>query len=282
MADSEAPIAIQFSHANGFPAGTYRKLFAALASDFSVHAIERIGHDGRYPITDGWPHLLDELLAELERAGAARVLVGHSLGGILSLMAAHARPSQVRAVIMLDSPIISPAKAMLLSLGKKTGLDECFSPARLTKNRREVWPSRDDVRGHFASKALFREFDDDVLNDYAMSGTVEQRDPVDDMSGVQLAFEREREYWIYRTIPHHLHRLVRDGIVPPVAFIGGTRSSELRLVGARATQALVGSRFRWFEGGHLFPMERPVETAGVIRELLASMGIAQPSKLSTA
>jgi hypothetical protein len=36
---------IHFSHANGFPASTYRTIFAELADDYEVRFIERIGHD---------------------------------------------------------------------------------------------------------------------------------------------------------------------------------------------------------------------------------------------
>ena len=40
---------IVFSHANGFPAGTYRQLFEAWrAAGFTVHAVEKFGHDPRW------------------------------------------------------------------------------------------------------------------------------------------------------------------------------------------------------------------------------------------
>jgi hypothetical protein len=34
-----------------------------------------------------------------------------------------------------------------------------------------------------------------------------------------------------------------------------------------------GSYFRWFEGGHLLPMERPVSAAEQILALLRAMGV---------
>ena len=43
---------IVFSHANGFPAGTYRLLFDAWReAGFAVHAIDKVGHDPRFPVT---------------------------------------------------------------------------------------------------------------------------------------------------------------------------------------------------------------------------------------
>ena len=43
---------IVFSHGNSFPASTYRVMLDSLrARGFTVHAIEKYGHDPRYPVT---------------------------------------------------------------------------------------------------------------------------------------------------------------------------------------------------------------------------------------
>ena len=80
-----------FSHANGFPAGTYGTLFAAWAqAGWRVLALDRFGHDPAYPVTSNWRPTRDELIAFIERSGADGPvhLVGHSLGGYLSLLVA--------------------------------------------------------------------------------------------------------------------------------------------------------------------------------------------------
>ena len=52
--DDGRPV-IVFSHANGFPAGTYRQLFEAWrGAGFEVHALERFGHDPAYPVRSNW------------------------------------------------------------------------------------------------------------------------------------------------------------------------------------------------------------------------------------
>ena len=51
-----------FSHGNSFPASTYRVMLDSLrARGFQVHAIEKYGHDPKYPVTDNWPHLVRQL-----------------------------------------------------------------------------------------------------------------------------------------------------------------------------------------------------------------------------
>ena len=84
---------LHFSHANGFPAACYQKVFDHLQRDFRISTINTLGHDARYPVTEGWPHLVDELIDHLEREVDEPVLaVGHSLGGYLSYLAAVRRP----------------------------------------------------------------------------------------------------------------------------------------------------------------------------------------------
>nr|MBP7960275.1 alpha/beta hydrolase [Acidovorax sp.] len=94
---------IVFSHGNSFPAGTYNVLFAHLRQrGFEVTAVDRFGHDAQYPVTSNWPHLVQQLAdfaAQQVQASGERVfLVGHSLGGILSVMAAAQHPDLARGV----------------------------------------------------------------------------------------------------------------------------------------------------------------------------------------
>lgn len=260
--------AIVFAHANGFPAGTYRLLFARWrAAGYAVHAIEKLGHGEAYPVTSNWPHLRDELIhfAEREAAGPA-FFIGHSLGGYLSVLAAAQRPDLARGVVLLDSPIISGWKAQALQLAKATGIGERFSPGLVSKRRRQHWPNAQAAFEHFARKTAFARFEPTVLRDYVAAGT----EPV----GAQhtLAFRRDVETAIYNTLPHHIARVLRaHPLTCPMAFIGGTQSAEVRQIGMRTTERLTAGRVSWVEGSHLFPMERPIEAADRVIEVLRSM-----------
>ena len=158
---------IHFSHANGFPASTYRTIFAELADDYELRSIERIGHDARFPVTQDWPHLVEQLLDDIGRTYEHPVwLVGHSLGGYLSLMAALKKPQWVRGVVMLDSPVIAGWRSSMLRVSQWTGLDERLSPAAATRTRRTQWASRDEAWRHFHSKPAFARWDERMLSDY--------------------------------------------------------------------------------------------------------------------
>jgi pimeloyl-ACP methyl ester carboxylesterase len=259
---------IVFSHANGFAAGTYRVLFEAWrAAGHAVHAVARFGHDPRYPVTSNWPHLRSQLIAFIEsEVGGPAFLVGHSLGGMLSLLAASRRPDLALGVVLLDSPLISGWRAQGLRLAKASGLFRRISPGRIARTRRQAWGTRAAVREHFASKAAFARWDARVLDDYVASGFVEHG------GAWRLGFEREVEARIYETLPHHMGALLaRHPLRCPLAFIGGSASVEARQAGTAATRRLAGERFEWTEGTHLFPMEHPDDAAARVLAMIARM-----------
>jgi pimeloyl-ACP methyl ester carboxylesterase len=117
----------------------------------------KFGHDPRYPVTDNWPHLVQQLAdfaAAQKKAdqGQAPILLGHSLGGILSLMCAAQRPELARAVVMLDSPVLGGWRASAVHVVKRTALMQRLSPAQISRRRRDQWDDREAVYQHFAGK----------------------------------------------------------------------------------------------------------------------------------
>lgn len=265
-----------FSHANGFGAACYRLHFEAWRrAGWQVHALPQIGHNPAYPVSSNWPHLRDELIdfirTEVKPSGPVS-LVGHSLGGMLSLLVACQQPELVQSLVMLDSPVVSGWRAQSVRVAKATRLIHRVSPGKVSHQRRYEWPDREAVMSHFASKHKFARWDPRVLQDYVDGGFEEQ----DGRS--RLRFRREIETRIYDTLPHHLPSLLRrHPLRCPVAFVAGTQSEELRQAGAAASKALAGPNFVWMEGSHLFPFERPDDTAALVLQLLDAMQLSTPS-----
>ena len=260
-----------FSHANGFPAGTYTQLFKHWrAAGWRVLAVDKFGHDPRYPVSSNWPKLRDQLLDFIAaEAPQGAHLVGHSLGGLLSLLAASKRPELARGLVMLDSPVITGWRAHSVQVLKASRLIGRVSPGKVSQTRRQSWPSRQAMAEHYGAKALFARWAPGVLADYIAAGT-ERRG-----GQTVLAFDRGVETHIYNTLPHHLGALLRKHPIRcPVGFIAGTRSTEIRQGGLGTAHALAGERFSWLEGTHLYPMEKPVETADAVLALLDGMRAA--------
>jgi pimeloyl-ACP methyl ester carboxylesterase len=254
---------LHFSHANGFPAACYRKFFGCLETDFRISSINCIGHDQSYPVTDGWPHLVAQLIDHLGAHCRAPVVgVGHSLGGYLTFMAAVQRPELFKCIVLLDAPILGPFKGTAFGMLKRLGLADRITPAHATRERRREWPSVEEMIAHFRRKKIFRDFDPECLSDYATLGTAAED------ARVRLLFDPEIEYRIYRSFPHDLVYYC-NRLKLPAGFIGGRQSNELRRVGLAHTRR--SFRLRRIEGGHLFPFERPQAAAAAVRELAAEL-----------
>jgi pimeloyl-ACP methyl ester carboxylesterase len=258
---------IVFSHANSYSAATYRQLFEGWrAAGEEVAAVEHFGHDERFPVDRSWRGMTHQLTTLIDSLPEPRLwLVGHSMGGYLSLLAAGQRPQRVRGVILLDSPILYGWKAGVVSLLKASGQMRRVSPAGAAMKRRDRWLNLGEAHRHFAAKPMFARWHPAVLDDYIRFGT--EQDPADHAgAGRRLKFRPEIEAEIYSTVPNRLVSYLR--LHPPggpVAFVAGTRSHEVRQVGLAASQRVTQGRISWMEGSHLFPFERPEET---VREVL--------------
>jgi pimeloyl-ACP methyl ester carboxylesterase len=266
---------IVFSHANSFPAGTYAVLFRHLrARGFTVRAVEKFAHDPKYPVTNNWGHLVQHLHdfaeREVEKHGEPAYLVGHSLGGFLSLMCAARHPKLARGVLLLDSPLLGGWKATALGAIKRTPLVGSISPGRVSRRRKNRWPSAEAAIEHFRHKKAFMHWDEQVLRDYIAHCTH------DDEHGERvLDFDRDIETAIYNTLPDNLESLLRrHPLRCPVAFIGGRASLEMKQVGMAMTEQVTRGRVMMLDGSHLFPMERPLATAAAIEAALRGYDFA--------
>ena len=85
---------IHFAHANGVPSKVYQKLFDLLKDEYDVIYLPLIGPDKRYPISNHWTYLVDQVIDSIVRQAKGRPVIGlgHSLGSVLTLMASYQRP----------------------------------------------------------------------------------------------------------------------------------------------------------------------------------------------
>ncbi|MDO8699759.1 MAG: alpha/beta hydrolase [Rhodoferax sp.] len=266
---------IIFSHANSFAASTYGVMFKCLKSrGFTIKAIEKFGHDEKYPVTDNWPYLVQQLLdfaqIEVEKAGEPAYLVGHSFGGFVSVMAAARAPELAHGVVLLDSPLLGGWRATTLGMMKTTQMVGAVSPGAISRQRRNSWPSQDAALEHFRHKKAFAKWDPQVLRDYIAHGTHDEGRG-DEKKRV-LSFDRAIETAIYNTVPDNLDRLFRrHPIKCPVAFIGGRHSVEMKQVGMTMTEKITHGRIMMLDGSHLFPMEKPMATAAALEAAVLNL-----------
>lgn len=263
-----------FAHANGFPSATYGKLFASLGTQFQVSYLEQHAHDTRFPVTDNWPKLVDELIHHLRKQPEPVWGVGHSLGGVLHYHAALRHPELYRGVVMLDSPVLTRLDRWVIRAAKRLGFIDRITPAGRTLGRREVFSDTAEARKYFSGKTLFRHFDPDCFEAYLLHGLAP------DENQLRLRFDPATEIRIYRSVPHVSPGLARQLRVP-LALVRGQSSEVVRRHHAVCVRKMPQGEYLSVPGGHMFPLEHPEATAQMLNSLFARWAGQAPPEPGT-
>jgi len=254
---------IQFSHANGFPASCYQYFLNFLAEKHELCYIEKLGH-GAYPIDANWESLTDELIDTIEQQQQQAVVgLGHSVGAVITLFAALKRPDLFSQIIIMEPPLfVGGIKRMVLKWAAKFRLNAYFPLVTRAKKRRTHFNSREEAYAYFKEKSLFRHFHRQCLYDYVLHGLQESKTT----KGYTLSFDAAVEHQIFRHTPY---RIAQTNLTIPTYFL----YSKYKKVLSRSDIWHLGVMFPsiqpiQFDGGHLFPLEKPAETAAVINSLI--------------
>lgn len=255
---------IHFSHGNGFPSESYQEYFNALQPEFAVSYLPMAGHHEKFPVTDNWPFLVQELLADIRSKHQAPIYgVGHSMGGVLMFMAACAAPEVFKKILLLDSPVPGRWRLQLLKLLKKTNFTNRIMPVDRVRGRRERFNNQEEAVDYFRHKALFKHFTDDSLRNYVRFGLIESPE-----GGYTLRFNREVEVSIYTSVPDNLYQL-RQHLKVPAHLLYSKNSNVTTLHDRQAMARKYGIHVHQFmHGSHLFPFEFPKEAALATKKIL--------------
>lgn len=255
---------INFAHANGFPAASYQKLFANLSDDITTTAVEKYGHNPRYPVSNNWPHLVDELLAHVSQENHPVVAVGHSFGAVISFIAVCKQPALFTGLIMLDPPLVTSWRSLLLKFAKKLPIIDSITPAKMAIRRRTHWPLHTDVASLLAKRTLFKQFDSDCLQDYVNAIAIPRGEKL------VLDFSAQVEANIFRNIPDNIGRYTLPTNLPTAMITGQNTDVSVQRLIAPFLKKHCMQHLVMPGGGHMFPLEQPENTAKTIEGLLRS------------
>lgn len=253
---------INLVHANGFPSGSYCTFLNEFSSEYSTIAHDKFGHNKKFPIHSNWQYLVDELIDFLTKQNQPVICIGHSFGGVISFIAACQRPELFRGLIMLDSPVISGPFSYLVKVLKKTPLIDKFSPSGKAKNRQRYWPLNTNLVDNFSKKTLFKNFDPRCLKDYVEHGIIQQNNQL------ELIFSADVEADIFRNMPTNLSAY-KNKLKVPNAFIYGENTDVLPFIHFQRFTKLNNIKLTMMpNGGHMFPLEQPENTAALIKTII--------------
>ena len=249
---------IQFSHANGFPSKTYSVLFEQL-KEHKISTINILGENTNSAEIN-WYDMRDEILESAGQHGESVIGIGHSFGGVLTLLAAAKNPELFHSIILLDPPLFSSQKRAFIRLLRALNIEDWVSPSGKSKHRRDHFDSKSQAKSFFQAKKLFKNFHPQVLNDYVSHGLT------DGKNDVELTISVEKELAVF-------HKML-------TSFPQDVYKVKCTLVYAAKNPILWRSDLRWiskkftklqiipFPGSHLFPLENPESTALMIKRCL--------------
>ena len=252
---------VHFAHANGIPGATYQPILDRLKPHQGL-AISRMGHDPQYSCQHNWRELADELIAFLEANASEPVVgVGHSMGSIVTFMAASKRPELFRGVLMLDPPLFWGLMALACKVFKLTGKIDDVSPAGKSKFRRRQWADRTAAVEYFGSKKLFQ-FHPDCFE--AFCGAA-----IEDCANgeVKLYFDVDVEVEIFRNTPDNL-RSYQWPKALPIRLVYADRSDASREKMVVPFCKHFGIPYQRIQGEHMYPLQQPDLAAELIHQFI--------------
>lgn len=252
--------AVVMLHATGFQPWLWHPIARELAGDFRVIAPYFCDHRLADPAEGGlsWLVLAADLAALIERLGiSGAMLVGHSMGATVSSMA-EALHGPIASRMVLIEPIYLPSPFYEMDIT----VEQHPMASRAIRRRRE-WMSEAEARAYLDEKALFANWDREMLELYLEHGITEGEN-----GALELACHPEREAALFMGGRAQDPWELLDRIPCPVLLLEGETSENRDFVDlGRAASIIPGARVEVVAGaGHLVPMEKPRETLALIRE----------------
>ncbi len=198
--DPDAPI-IHFSAANGFPVASYKQFFNAFDNQLSFTGMDcRGAWPSRKPPQGNFSPLdfAQDLISAIETQHTQPIIgMGHSHGGLVTLIAAHLRPELFSKLVIIEAPS-APDNLFgrVFPYVPKWLLLKTVPFIRGSHNRRRIFNSRQEFYNRYHGHPTFKRFTDPALRDYAEHGLREREDGL-----FELRFLPEWESHIFCTVP---------------------------------------------------------------------------------
>jgi pimeloyl-ACP methyl ester carboxylesterase len=252
-------------HGTGMHAWVWAPIAEALVDRFHVLALDHRGHgDSDKPDEDYvWTKFADDLTAAVDAMRLNRpMVVGHSMGGAVALIAEGRRPGLFSRALFID-PIV-----MEESYYEK--LDPADNPLAVkTARRRSRWPSVEEAVALLSAKPPFDAWSERALELYVRHGTEGAPE-----GGVRLKCPPEIEARVFRDSHAFNPWPLVERFRAPVLLLGGKNDDrpawkQIR----RLSRTLPDARLIEFDDhGHFLPMENAALTVERIAEWFGAPG----------
>jgi pimeloyl-ACP methyl ester carboxylesterase len=256
-----------FLHANGMCAGTYTPFIKLLSRDLHVIASDIRGHGDSARIhpseLDHWRSFSEDLRDITEALADPPIIgIGHSLGAVLTYMAAALYPHLFSCIILID-PVMLPGRWLwLMRILQMLGLENRLPLAQAARRRKKQFDSKQAAFERFSSgRGIFKAWPNEFISAYLECALAEKGD------SAVLKCDPELEARLFESVPQDEWSYARK-IQCPTLAIRGEHSDTFFPDAARKLGRLI--RNYQLEtianAGHFVPMEQPETCAALILE----------------
>lgn len=251
-------------HATGFLPWMWHPIARDLHPDFRVICPYFCDHREADPEQGGfnWMRLAEDLVMLCRALDiASPFMVGHSMGGAVMTIAA-GRFGLDAAKMILIEPILLPREFYAIQLRV-----EEHPLAGKSIKRRNYWENASDARRYLKSKTFFRTWDAEMLDLYLEYGMKPS-----DNGGLELSCHPRKEAALFMGSMAYDPWPVLPAVNCPALVLEGELTENKGVIDfKKIADSMPRGQYRMIlEAGHLIPMEKPKETADIIRSFFKS------------
>lgn len=258
---------LHFAHPNAYAPQTFHRFLEPFTEKYHVVGMQQrpLWPDADPTEMTDWMLFADDLIQFFDQEGLRNIIgVGHSMGGVATMLAAVKRPELFSKLVLLD-PVFMP-QIVLDMVANMSAEDMKQHPlVQSALYRRTQWPSRQDAFDRFRTKKVFARFSDDLLWDYVNYSIGENEDGT-----VSLLFPSAWEAQIYSHFPQQVWQELPK-VTHPMLGIRGAETDTLMPDAWARWQALQpnGTYVEIADVGHMLTLERPVQAAEIVLQYLS-------------
>lgn len=253
-------------HATGFLPWLWHPIARELAPRWRVIAPYFCDHRESDPHEGGlnWMTVAQDLAAFCRTLGIERpAMVGHSMGATVITIAHAAFELDSRGLVLFE-PIFLPEDFY------KTRITVDLHPlASKAIRRRDTWSGTDEAHAYLRSKAMFKNWDEEMLDLYVEYGMRRI-----DAGGLQLACSPVREASLFMGGMQYDPWPLLPKVSCPTLVLEGELSENRSFIDLKkATSLMRQATYTMVSGaGHLIPQEKPKESLEILQEFFGSLG----------
>ena len=276
--DQEEKPGIQFAHATGFNALTYKEILQPLSENFNIRAIDARGHGFTKLKANpdemfDWKIYSDDLVNSVEifteKLGQPIILSGHSMGAASAIQVAAKRPDLVSGLVLIEPVLMTHKIKLILRLGRNYPflknlpiIKQGMVMSEGTKRRRRHWKDKEEIFLSYKNKGAFLTWPDSMIKDY-IEGGVEEKN-----KEVSLTCDPLWEAATFTCWKHDAMEMIKN-LKCPITLLQGefnstTRGDSVKKLKERDKEG----KYEIIKGAsHFLPMEFPNKVINEINNL---------------